>query len=134
MSVYKELRTKFDREESVDIMIQMRMGEDDFEEAGYRFISVNTIDKKMQDELSNDEYILGCFNACFLADILDIDFEAIEAMQGAELYDSIGKMVLRGGKIEELQQEYVSQDSYGHHFGSYDGDTHEVEGYYYFKV
>ena len=134
MSIYTELRTNFDREESAEIMLQMRMGMDDFEEAGYRFIAVNAIDKIMQDELSNNKYMLGCFNAWFLADILDMDLEVIEALQKAEAYEAIGKMVLRGGKIEQLQQEYVCSDSYGHHFGSYDGYEHEVEGYYYFQV
>ena len=43
----------------------------------WRFIREDAIDAIMQDELSADEYILGCFNDWFLAHVLDIDIYVI---------------------------------------------------------
>ena len=44
--------------------------EDDFEVDNYRFIREDEIDAIMRDELASDAYMLGCFNAWFLADVL----------------------------------------------------------------
>lgn len=98
----------------------------DFEVDEVRFINSNDIDSIMRDELSSDEYILGCFNAGFLASVLDIDIEVIDAMQQAEAYEAIGKLVLSLGKLEELQHDYVMADGYGHHFNHYDGGEEEL--------
>jgi hypothetical protein len=94
--------------------------EDDFEVGGVRFIADSAIDDIQAEELGSDEYILGCFNAEFLAGVLGIDLDVIEAMQKAEAYEAIGKLVKSLGKLEELQQEYSAADGYGHHFNSYD--------------
>lgn len=95
-------------------------GDDDFEVDNVRFIRADAIGQIMQDELSSDEYVLGCFNADFLADVLGIDQDVIEAMQKAEAYEAIGKLIKSLGKLEELQEAYASADGYGHHFNSYD--------------
>lgn len=104
----------------------------------YRFINSDNIDEIMQDELASDEYILGCFNAHFLSHIIDIDYDVIEAMQKAGAYEAIGKLIISLDKLEELQQDYVSADGYGHHFAHYDGYENEIhvlnELYYVFKV
>jgi len=104
----------------------------------YRFINSDNIDDIMQDELASDEYILGCFNADFLSYIIDIDCDIIEAIQKAEAFEAIGKLIIRLDKIKELQQEYVSLDGYGNHFAHYDGYENEIhvlnEIYYVFKV
>ena len=102
----------------------------------WRFIRRDAIDHIMQEELSNDKYILGCFNSWFLANILGLDQEVIEAIQKAEAYEALGRLVLSLGKLEELQAEYVSADGYGHHFGHYDGYEYELNSqpYYAFKV
>lgn len=88
----------------------------DFEVDNVRFINSESIDSIQQDELSSDEYVLGCFNADFLADVLDLPFDAIKAIQDAQAYDALGKMILSMHKLEELQQEYARLDGYGHHF------------------
>ena len=108
--------------------------DNDFEAGGYRFIHKEDIDQIMQDELSNDEYILGCFNASFLAGVLGIDQDVIEAMQKAEAYEAVGKLILSLDKLEELQADYVSADGYGHHFSGYDGNEHEIGDYYAFRI
>lgn len=105
----------------------------------YRFINSDDIDKIMQDELASDEYTLGCFNPQFLSHLfMEIDSDIIEAMQKAEAYEAIGKLIIRLDKLEELQQDYVSADGYGHHFAHYDGCTNEIyildNLYYVFKV
>jgi|DEB0MinimDraft_3_1074331.scaffolds.fasta_scaffold00790_3 hypothetical protein len=104
----------------------------------YRVIAASAIDEIMQDELSDDEYILGCFNDWFLASVLDIDVEVIEAMQKAEAFEAIGKLVISMDKLQELQAEYAGADGYGHHFSHYDGSEEEItlggENYYVFRI
>ena len=105
----------------------------------YRVINESEIDSIMCDELENDLYILGCFNDWFLSNVLEIDVDVIRAMQEAEAFEALGKLILSMNKLAELQSEYVSADGYGHHFNSYDGNewnTASVEGnsYYIFRV
>ena len=102
----------------------------------WRFIRHDVIDDIMQDELSSDEWFLGAFNDYFLADVLDVDVDVIQSMQKAEAFEAIGKLIISTGKLEELQEKYVSSDGYGHHFAHYDG--HECalrsQPYYAFKL
>ncbi len=101
--------------------------ETDFEVDGVRFINSEDIDRIQQDELSDDDYILGCFNASFLSGILEIDQDVIEAMQKAEAYEAIGKLIKSLGKLEELQETYARYDGYGHHFNRYDSGEEEIK-------
>ncbi len=107
-------------------------GEYDFEVDNVRFIKESAIDEIQCEELSSDLYILGCFNAWFLADVLDIDQDVIEAMQKAEAYEALGKLIVSMCKLPELQAAYASADGYGHHFNRYDGNQEEIAGYYVF--
>ena len=100
--------------------------ESDFEVDGVRFISSDCIDKTQQDELSNDLYCLGCFNSWFIADVLNIDVDVIDAMQKAEAFEALGKLIISLGKLPELQSAYSSADGYGHHFNSYDCGEEEL--------
>lgn len=101
-------------------------GVPDFDVNNVRFISNNGIDQIQCDELENDLYMLGCFNAWFIADILEIDIDVIEAMQKVEAYEAIGKLIVSMGKLGELQQSYASADGYGHHFNGYDFSDREL--------
>lgn len=107
--------------------------DDDFEAGGYRFIHKDAIDKIMEDELSGDTYMLGCFTDWFLADLLDMPLRFIEKLQEAEAYDAIGELILAKGLMPELVESYVSSDGYGHHFNSYDGSEYEFGNYYMFR-
>ena len=109
---------------------------DDFEIDNYRFIKVSEIDTIQQNELKDDLYILGCFNADFIEDNTNLSLKVIQALQKAEAFEELGELIV--DDIETLQSEYVRMDGYGHHFGRYDGNEHEtvlnnVE-YYYFKI
>lgn len=101
-------------------------GDSDFEVDGVRFINSDSIDEIQQDEISSDLYCLGCFNDWFIADVTGIDVDVIQAMQKAEAFEAIGKLIISLGKLQELQSEYASADGYGHHFNSYDGNEEEL--------
>lgn len=109
-----------------EVVAEIETGAADFEVGGVRFINSSDIDRIQCEELESDEYILGCFNAWFIADVLDIDTDVIEAMQKAEAYEAIGKLIISLGKLEELQQAYASADGYGHHFNSYNFGEEEL--------
>ena len=100
--------------------------ESDFEVDNVRFISSDCIDRIQQDELGSDLYCLGCFTDHFLADVLEIDVDVIEAMQQAEAYEALGKLIISLGKLPALQSEYSRLDGYGHHFNSYDFGEEEL--------
>ncbi len=99
---------------------------DDFEVDNVRFIADDVIADVLADELGNDEYVLGCFNASFLSEVTGINSDVFEAMQKAEAYKAIGKLVISLGKLQELAELYARYDGYGHHFNSYDFSEEEV--------
>lgn len=103
-----------------EVVENIEANESDFEVDNVRFINSSDIDSIQQDELQNDLYCLGCFNASFLAEVMDMDTESIEDIQKAGAHEALGKMIVRGGFIEELQSKYSGYDGYGHHFNSYD--------------
>lgn len=92
----------------------------------YRFIQEDFLDSIMQEELSCDTYVLGSFNSNFLAGILNIPEVLIKAAQSAGEYEAVGEAVLQLNKLAELQEAYVSADSYGHHFAHYDFNEEEL--------
>ena len=121
----KELKDiGFDKDELKKIYSKVKNLEIDFSIGNYRFILDAMIDGIERDELSNDTYVLGCFSDWFIADILDVDLDVIQALQKAEAFDAIGKMMLK--HIDEVQSKYASIDGYGHHFSSYDDNENEV--------
>lgn len=109
-----------------EVLENILSGDSDFEVDNVRFISSSEIDAIQCEELESDLYILGCFNAWFIADILGIDQDVIEAMQQAEAFEAIGKLIVSMGKLEELQAEYSRMDGYGHHFNHYDSNEEEI--------
>lgn len=123
-----------DNSELIEALTEIDNLSDDFEVGNYRFISVGEIDEIQQNELEGDLYILGCFNASFLAGVLDIDQDVIESMQSSEAFEAVGKLIISMDKLEELQSEYASVDGYGHHFAHYDHHEHEIGDYLAFKI
>ena len=132
---YADLKNlSFETDEISEILKEIQDGNRDFEAANWRFIDKDDIDETQQEELKGDLYMLGCFRAEFVANILGLPSEAIEAMQKAEAFEAIGMLLEK--HIEELQEAYASADGYGHHFAHYDHEEHDIfdGNYYAFKV
>jgi len=128
---------RFARANGIDVREMLEKlfdGEKDFEVDDYRFIQEDSIDSIMLEELSNDEFILGCFNASFLASTIEIDYDVIKSCQDCEAYEAIGKLIKSLDKLEEVQEAYVEADGYGHHFSSYDGVEHTIKDYSIFRL
>lgn len=116
-----------------EVIEQLQDESTDFEVAGYRFIADEVIDSIQQDELESDEYVLGCFAPWLIADVLNMDTEAVEKIQKAAP-QALGELLISQNKVAEIQREYVRHDGYGHHFAHYDGEHHEMFGYNAFRV
>jgi hypothetical protein len=100
--------------------------ETDFTVDGVRFINDDSILDILVDELSSDEYVLGCFNADFLANVTGLPIIVFQSLQKAEAYTAIGEMIIALGKVRDLAEAYASADGYGHHFNSYDSSEDEL--------
>lgn len=103
--------------------------ETDFEVDNVRFITDETILSVMVDEIFADDYVLGTFNASFIAENSQLPIEMIEACQEAEAFVAIGKglnATLDEDEKESFCEEYAGIDGYGHHFNHYDGEDEEL--------
>ena len=125
--------TGFDRSECLEALREAQDTQD-FELNNWRFIHTAVIDNTLEAELSNDDYTLGCFNDGFLADVLNIDSDVIKAMQDAEAFEAVGKLIISLGKLEELAEQYVMADGYGHHFAVYDFNEYTLRDWHIFRV
>lgn len=133
-SIYSEVEEIEDSIDQREVVENMSSEESDFEVGNYRFIHNDSIDKIQQEELEGDTYMLGCFSAWFLADILDMPLDMVELVQENEGFEGLGQMVLDNNKLEELQDKYNSTDGYGHHFNHYDGNEWYVNSYHVFRT
>jgi len=109
-----------------EVAKNIESGYDDFEVDNVRFIKYSEIDKILADELEDDPYILGCFTAWFIADATDLDLDVIEALQEAEAFEALGKLIIKSCNMVDFAQDYASADGYGHHFNSYDFSEEEL--------
>jgi hypothetical protein len=110
-----------------EVVENVTSGETDFEVDNVRFISADTIDEVLAGELAGDEYVLGCFNASFIAGVTGWPIALIEAAQKDEAYQALGEAIIKEGYTEEMAKQYASADGYGHHFNSYDGSEEELD-------
>lgn len=104
-------------------------GEGDFEVDNVRFIKDDAILSVMADEIFSDNYILGCFNASFISENSDLNYELVQACQDSEAFEAIGKALndtLTDDEKESFCEAYAGADGYGHHFNRYDGNCEEV--------
>jgi len=131
-NIITDLKQNFDKDERKEIIENMQNEETDFEVADYRFIHKDNIDEILKDELLSDEYMLGCFSACFIADITGLDYNIVEKAQKAENFELLGALMAQ--KIDDVVDGFISNDGYGHHFGHYDGTEYETGEYYYFRI
>ena len=111
-----------------------RDGDEEWSGDRYRVIHRDHIDKIQQDELESDPYVLGCFNASFIADHTDLSLDIVEALQSGDKYEALGKHIIENGLIEAIQDGYSSADGYGHHFAHCDGEQQEFGPLYLFRT
>jgi hypothetical protein len=116
-----------------EVAAKMKEGTEDFEAGNFRFIHVEAVDRIMVEELEGDAYCLGCFNADFLADIVNLPLKAIETLQKAEAFEALGKIIMDGGYTAKIAEKHADADGYGYHFAHDDGYTHDCGNYYMFK-
>ena len=109
-----------------EVVTELAAGSSDFWSDGVRFIRYSEIDKILAEELESEPYILGCFTAWFIADATDLDLDVIEALQDAEAFEALGKLIIKSCNMVDFAQDYASADGYGHHFNSYDFSEEEL--------
>lgn len=112
-----------------EIVESVNNDESDFEVNNVRFIKDSEILSVMVDECFGDDYTLGCFNASFIAENSNLNYELVEACQNSEAYEAIGKALnatLDQDAAERFCEEYARADGYGHHFNHYDGNSEEI--------
>ena len=101
----------------------------------YRIIESSDIEEIMKDELSSDTYLLGCFNARFLSDIMNIPMDAIEKIQNSDCCDALGIIISNNDEMmNKLVSSYISADGARHHFSSYDGSENDYGEYTVFCI
>lgn len=112
-------------------------GERDWTGDRYRVIHEDDALQVLADELESDPYILGCFNADFLAGVTGVPAAIIKAAQDGEQYEVIGQWLIDEGHVQDssgpahhggVAANYAAADGFGHHFASYDGNTDEQAG------
>lgn len=120
-----------------ELFDQINEKSESFEVENYTFMSEDEALKNVINMYECDEYILGCFNADFIEDFISLSYEDIKTIQESEHYEIIGKLILNGGKLEEMMQEYIRLDGFGHALNSYDGSHDEINlngiDYIYFR-
>ena len=119
-----------------EVVENLESGFDDFEVGSVRFIKDSQILLVMVDEIFSDEYLLGCFNANFIAEKSSLNFELVEACQQSGAYVAIGKALdatLSDEQKESFCEAYARADGYGHHFNTYDstGEEQRLDGVLY---
>lgn len=112
-----------------EVIEEIQNGNEYFEVENVRFISDESILSVMVDEVFNDNYTLGCFNASFIAENSSLNYELVEACQESEAFEAIGKALndtLDQDEKEAFCESYAGCDGYGHHFNSYDSNEEEI--------
>lgn len=99
---------------------------DGFYNTDYAIYSENEATQEVYNIYRDDMYILGCFNASFLVDYLPLDYDDIKTMQEGKQFEILGKLAMNSGKFEEMMDDYISADGYGHALSSYDGNCEEI--------
>ena len=129
LSEIREIKRELDNygiDEFREFIEQIRDDETDFEIDNHRFICEHNIDDILADEITDDLYMLGCFNASFISDLTDIDYDIIETLQDAEAFEGVGKLFLQLCDKSKIAEEYSKYDGYGHHFAHYDGHEQTI--------
>jgi len=109
-----------------DLLENIQNKETNFEVDNYTFLTENEALDEVVNMYEGNEDLLGSFYASFIDDYILLDIDDIIALQEAEQYQVIGKLILNSGKISEMMEEYIRLDGYGHALNSYDGNYEEL--------
>ena len=128
MRYYRNIRNLIeDNDFTVEELRELFSGDvDDISSNNYRMISDDVILDIMIEELESDPYILGCFNADFIADNTNLSYDIVKALQDGEQFEALGNHIIANSYTEEMAEEYARLNGYGHHFAHYDGSGEEL--------
>ena len=90
-----------------EVVTELATGSSDFWIGDVRFIKYSEIDKILADELQSDLYCLGCFTAWFIADATDLDLDVIEALQDAEAFEALGKLIIKSCNMIDFNNQFA---------------------------
>jgi len=113
--------------DSRELVENIDFQETEFEVDNYRFLEESEAVEAVVDMYEGDTYLLGCFNAWFISDSTKIDIRVVEALQESENYSELGQLILdyTDNDLNEMMEEYIRLDGYGHALCSYDGGHEE---------
>lgn len=109
-----------------DLFDNIKNSETNFEVDNYTFITESDALDEVINTYSYDNYILGCFNADFIEDFITLDYDSITTLQESEQFEVIGKLIINSGNLNDMMEEYIRLDGYGHALNSYDGNNDEI--------
>ena len=95
----------------------------------YIILTETEAHERVYDMYRGDAYMIGCFSAWFIADHVCLDTETIETLQKSEAFEGIGRAVMNSGNFEDMMDDYIAADGFGHALNSYDGghDEHTLK-------
>ena len=127
IEVFEQIEAEvLDYTESIELTYKAVVScEIDHSTRNWRIIDSNHIDNILAEEIADDTYMLGCFQAWVIADATGWPISLVEAAQKAELFSEIGEGMTEE-QINEVAEIYAQHDGYGHHFATQDGDEHEI--------
>lgn len=121
--IYKFCQDLFSEPDPREVVENLDRLESDFEVDNVRFIRADMIDQILADELTSDFYLLGCFNAEFIAEQTDWPIELIQAAQDGEAFEALGKVISETADMINFASSYAEAEGYGSHFNRHDGET-----------
>jgi len=120
-----------------ELFDQINEKNESFEVENYTFLSEDEALKDVINMYECDEYLLGSFYASFIDDFVYLNLEDIISIQESDKNHILGKIILNSGKLDEMMEEYIRLDGYGHALNSYDGNYDEINlngiDYIYFR-
>lgn len=116
----KDLINLTDRES-----VEAYINEENYPNTTYRILGEDEALQEVINMYRGDEYMLGCFNSSFIEDYISLDYADINILQEGEQFEIIGKLILNSGNLEDMMEEYVRLEGYGHALNSYDGNCEE---------
>lgn len=117
--------------EDVRDMIETLADGDDWYGDNWRVIHDEALLDTLIEELESDTYILGCFNAWFIAEHTNLNEGMVKACQDTGECEAIGQAILDGDYLDGphgMAAAYAAADGWGHHFAHYDFEDHELAG------